>query len=459
MQIMLNKPMRYEFRNILHTAKRTGLLPKKTLQSIDSQHYALTNALFSQYNNNRSTCASQRLIQKLIKSIDYTIDHGLLYYEHTLPALQHVPISKLYEQGRVEIEQRIHTIHTLQEELISHPLPFFNERYLSIFNQQLPAFLIPYEKTQKYYNAYQCLEDFDYPLLDGLALINNNYNLKGIDFVLEYMERLWLEQSFCLHFSTSDIAAFIERYEIQKDVKVDMLGVNVCEILLTQHLFSMLLASSSRLLLTQHECSYIEHMLQNIHIDDTFVTSIFTKALDNFPASIQLYLQTYAESFKELLQVMVPQQSISEWMIVPQEKLTTDVQLTPPCDPKVFQKLLSDIYNTETIDGKMELIIQTPLGLYDYLDLLNDSIFIEEELPVFFAKLDIFQIALLFYVQNQELFRFHQIPTLSEEELLNLDIHELWEPSFYKYINNLSAKQKKALHDAFQAIKTIDLSS
>lgn len=279
------------------------------------------------------------------------------------------------------------------------------------------------------------------------------------DIIYVYMERLWLEQSFCLHFSTSDIAAFIERYEIQKDVKVDMLGVNVCEILLTQHLFSMLLASSSRLLLTQHECTYIEHMLQNIHIDDTFVTSIFTKALDNFPASIQLYLQTYAESFKELLQVMVPQQSISEWMIVPQEKLTTDVQLTPPCDPKVFQKLLSDIYNTETIDGKMELIIQTPLGLYDYLDLLNDSIFIEEELPVFFAKLDIFQIALLFYVQNQELFRFHQIPTLSEEELLNLDIHELWEPSFYKYINNLSAKQKKALHDAFQAIKTIDLSS
>lgn len=457
MQVMLNKPMRYEFRKVLNKAKNKGFLHEKTLQAIDREHYELTQNLLTQYNKGRSTCASQRIVKRIMKSIDYTIDHGLLYYANTIDTLQKVSITTLYDQGRLEIGERIRAVHHLQEELHTNQLPFFNERYMSILHQQLPSFLIPYEETNQYYSAYQCLEDFDYPLLDGLALINDNYHLKGIDFVLEYLQRLWIEQSFCLQFSSSDIAMFIEQYEIQKDVKVDMLGVNLCEILLTQHLFSNVMVSP-HMLLTQNERTFIENILYSKCIDDTFIDFLFNKSLCNFPIHVQTYLYKYKVPFKELLNTMIPQRSITEWIIIPQEKIVTDFKLAPPCDPEVFQKLLDEMYYVTDFNAKKDLILQAPLGLYDYLDILNDNVLLEDELPLFFNELDKFQLALLFYVQNQELFRFHQMPVLSENELSKLDMHEIWEPIFYEYLSKQSYEIKNELQEAFRIIKTIDLS-
>lgn len=446
-EITLSNPTSRCFRSFLNNKQ----LHTPALTRIHMEHQAQTRELVYQYNHQRSTCISTAMCQRICKSIDYILDHALAQKSNPLESLQTESIASLYVQGCAAIERSIQRIHEVQANLLQHPLPFLNERYLSILQEQLPRFLNVYETRDKHFRAYACREDFDYPLLDGLPLYHRNYGLKGVDFVYEYLSRMQLEQHFLAAFPKAGIEEFIFCYEQQHDVSVELLGCNLCEMILTQLLLLLLLPTHDTLVATKAQAVAIEQVLQQTSLDDTFLDTWFQKLQSLFPHELSTYIAKGKDSLSTVMRLA--KDNVTAILITFHEDSSTYLDVTPACDPEIFQTMMEKLSYCETFQAKQALLAQTPLGFHDYLDLFHDYPFSEEEYQALFDSFDVLQLAMLLYTTQGEYFHFHIQITLDESFLQSLEFHDDWEISFINYLTSMESEKKTELEKTLLTLR------
>lgn len=415
------------------------------------QYHELTKQIVFQKRKNRSTCIATSHCKRIMKSIDYTIDHALFY--DPIHILQTNSLATLYEQGMNVLKNKIKGIKQLHKYLIKHELPFHNERYQNVLHEQIPHFLKYYEEHDLYYASYCTHDDFDYPLLDGLPLMLQNYHLRGVDFVWEYCRRLTIEQQFIDYYSSLEIQEFIRCYELQKGIKIELLGSNLCEILFIQQAFCSFLVHKNDLIFHDEELTFLtSHQIQS----KDALEHVYRTIQQQYSKEIAAYLLKYQHMLYLLFEQIQQLNNLSDLCIQYQEPAAFQLQMNASCDPAIYHQLMKQLTVLQTTDDILDCLQKTPLSVHDYCDLLNTYILDDNILRKLFQQFDTGMIAILLYVSFQDDLGFDIPIQLNHAFIKTLDVVEDWQTIF---LNQLLTRPEQELDMIKHMLKQLRKSS
>lgn len=449
-QIVQYTPQQTTFRLYM---KQLYKVDKTTYYKKTAEYKELLQKLVYQKQYNRSTCISKKICTRIMKSIDYTIEHAPIFQSTSYMAVFQHSLISIYNAGMQFMKQEVSQAQQLYTVLCSHPIEFQNERYQSILHEQIPHFFSQYELDIDY-AAHLVYDDFDYPLLDGLPLYHNNYLKRGIDFVLTYLQRLWLEQQYILCFSKEMIHDFIVAYEYQKGIEVTLIGCNLCEMLFLQQILSSSIPNKHDIVLTHLEMDYI---WQNIQRSSTFLYEQINNVITQLPLLLQTYFHTYVEVFYQHIQAIHSFEHLANMGIYLQPAQVATIQLTPSCDPSLYHDFLENIHNTQDPSRIVQYINETPLGPYDYLDMLSSNLLDETTYQLLFTSMEDNFIAMLYYFAYQDDLRFQIQNPLDPHFLSTLTQEDEWQIYFILELMNRSDRAKQQIQTFLSQLKLANM--
>ena len=378
-----------------------------------------------QYNRNRSTSIAVYNVKQFIKSINYVIDH----YE---PNDQMINVEMRYEKGLENLENQLTKLQTAFIKMKNDLISFNNFKYLDVMTNQFVGFFATYDLI---YRAHICPYDLDYPLIDGMPLEHHMYHLNGLDLVEEYFKRLSIEHQFIRLFSKKVIDDFLETYQQQKKCPIASLGLNLCEIVVIQYMFYLLVNDGYGLSISQPDYQKIITKIDTYQtIDDLIKQCLFLLNRQLKDEKMYLYLLKVLPFFKAQLNIAINNKSFKQLIIIDQdlkaERLVFKAsQLLSDNDFNDLKKQLDD---TSLIESRITLIKDRNLSINDLIDLLNILFWTDDEYVIFFKSLDIMTIAILIdtLFKNELYFaKLQDILTLTD------DFDYAWEGILIKTIN------------------------
>lgn len=216
-------------------------------------------------NHKQSTSLSMADHKRILNTISYVVLQGLEEMEER--SLQELEIDACFERGLLVLQNKEQQTRNLLNQLRRNRLPFCNERYNSVMDEQIPHYLEQLSTYEGILYYSHTTEDLDYPLVDGIPLFHDMYHLDGMDLVLYYMERFALEHTFCEYFR-EELPEFLRRYEQQKGVTVEYLGLNLCELLWYQCFASLMLFQQPSLLLAEQDVKRLRALLRHCSLQE-----------------------------------------------------------------------------------------------------------------------------------------------------------------------------------------------
>lgn len=407
------------------------------------------------YNHGVSTSISKKGFRRILKTINYIFIHGFRSTTNKYQSLDTHGIQYFFDQGLSIVEQDIFSIKTLWEKTKHMKLPFHNDRYESIINEQIPNYL---KTVQGYYAIYYyCFveEDLDYPLIDGLPLYHNMYGLQGSDLVLCYTKRFFIENYFCAYFQTS-LPDLIHQYEVLKGIDVQYIGMNIFEVLLNQLLANQVLQRDINIFLQKDEIAIIKQKLEHISIHD-IVESMLFSLTQIFSKEIIDYIRTYQKVFiHNLKQFLEHNFELFVYETMLEDKKV--ILLNIAGNNYTFLTMLSDIQKLTNIQDKINYIRQTVVSVYDLIDLLESDIFYYDEYEQYFKQLSAEEIAIILHVMHKDLTVFHQQIHLDHTFFNSIDTTITWMYYFKKHLKSFDdINEVLEIEDALNTIRIKDI--
>lgn len=412
-------------------------------RSVDTTLQEVLLQRLPSYQRKRSTSMPVKQFKHLQKGMFYTLDHALpdtrqetFFFETS--------IAEQLRIGEANINARIDHITSLWLSCRSHALPFHNERYLSIINEQIPKFLHAYDAT---YLPHQCLQDLDYPLWDGLAMDHDMYGKKGCDVVLEYLTRYSLEQRYALLFQTQ-LPEVFQAYETIHDVSIAYVGLNLTNLLLPIHLCSLCLPQTTLIIakdafayVKQHFTRYTQKDWESLihRMKSQLSKELFQYLEPAIKQAIDTIKQAIEEGWFSILLLQEDGDTRQEFLI--QNNATT----------MDFEQLLDEISEEPSLKNKIDIIRNAQLSIHDIIDLFEHDIFFADEFDAYYSQCIHLEIAVLLYLCKSEEFVFHQHPT--KESVKNWVGEMSWQSSLYHYVSSQNDAYWDALTTIFTTIK------
>lgn len=183
---------------LLQHAQEAGEITKKRREYLLKQCEQLAQELVLLLNHKQSTSLSMADHKRILNTISYVVLQGLEEMEER--SLQELEIDACFERGLLVLQNKEQQTRNLLNQLRRNRLPFCNERYNSVMDEQIPHYLEQLSTYEGILYYSHTTEDLDYPLVDGIPLFHDMYHLDGMDLVLYYMERFALEHTFCEYF-------------------------------------------------------------------------------------------------------------------------------------------------------------------------------------------------------------------------------------------------------------------
>lgn len=296
--------------------------------------------------------------QRVCKALDYLLAHTVYQKERTLKW-------NLY-QGLLQIQKDMEKIADDMKKCSEMGFLFRFSELRDLFEQDLPLIRSHWHQENAWLEYGTTPVDITVPLIDGLPVFHDMYGAVGTDFVRYYLERFYIEMSYCRLFA-HEIEVFCEHYHSVRKVRLERLNLNLCE-LFFQHAFARyLLSKCTSILLKFEDVVRLKHILPTIDLPKAFRSYIDRLDVDvaaYFSLFQEVLLNHYAERVDAL--VFQKEEQVQEvWHIQEygqgntQDALERSLCLAPEQIPQQIRQL--------------------ELGVYDVFDLLDQLCFDEEE--------------------------------------------------------------------------------
>ncbi len=369
------------FISLLQEASKCGFLDDHDVESIQSQSIEFLATRCERYNGGDSSSIRVEAAERIMQSNLYTV--GL--YLKSLPnadsaaeELKTSSIREIYQKGRKLLDLRIHTakhIYKLvQKNRISSPSYTYNA---TIDNAGLGVFFKAYDLD---YGAHEIPASIDYQLCNPVK------DLAGVEYIQQYLVKLFLENEFCGYFSAEDINFLLCGYsEGYKD-----LLINIFSQVLTAALGCML---ENRCLvglnIPRDEIKYLHDRLSK-DVDDNLLAATLqngaekmTKELGVKNPSLRKYIReslpgvtaTIAGALQTntLDKVFVPSVNTD---LKPKIRFSSGAKMPD----EAYRKLVDELLVCRYAGDKLALIKEKVRSFGDIEDLLFDVYFNEEEI-------------------------------------------------------------------------------
>lgn len=340
-----------------------------------------------QFNHQNSTSISLENYERIRNALDYLFFHSTMTTDINGTLHEHL------DRGKEKIEQDLCHIETLIQQLLHLPFPFLNDAYHDVLHASA-SFLKNWKQADGWLSYPEMTEDLLYPLIDGLPLYHDLYQLKGTDLVMYYLERLHTESMFCNTFA-SDLPRFYEHFSETRELPIKELLINLSDLLIHQCIIAQILHGTNQILLTSVDQQRFQHLIETQQLDQNQIHSAFIAVFKQMPGQVQTYFYSYAD--------WILHADLSHSMICHQEQaLLPIIRIKKYGRIQSLSAVLDHLYTLPSIHKQTAFIQKLDMGIYDWIDLLDQWLLTEEELQFLFHSMDEISIQILWEALKKE---------------------------------------------------------
>ncbi len=191
--------------SLLREAQNAGLIVPEAAARIQKEGMDIVAGLAMDFTDGLSSSIRIEQAQEFVLSVFYTA--GLALKACTSPdeavfRLASEPLRTLYEEGDKIIKKKLASAHMLHRQVSKNIFAVKNEFYASTITAGLSGFFKLYNPK---FGAHETHITADYPVFLPVS------DLTGIEFIEKYLERIDIENRFCLCFDSTAAGEMLRR--------------------------------------------------------------------------------------------------------------------------------------------------------------------------------------------------------------------------------------------------------
>lgn len=275
------------FKTLIEEAYSNQILTDDDILNLQMQVLQLLDEIVYKYNGNDSSSIRKEILEDIQNSNIYTIGIYLKTFKNPDEAVKEIKergIKTIYQEGRKKIDNMLNVIKIMYIKVKQNKLNIKNDTYNDTIIGGIQGFLKIYNPD---YKAQDMKITADYPLYNNLI-----GKLDGIEFIKEYLNSIYLENTFCKKFSEEKVEYLLYGYSHD----YPQLIINIFEIVLLETIACKLIKRNIQgLTISIAELNKIYKVLENK--EKIEVKNIITKTYQD----VLLELKLDNESFKEYI--------------------------------------------------------------------------------------------------------------------------------------------------------------
>lgn len=430
------------FQSVLQESYRLNLLSVAEYENIQVQSIQLLAKQVQRYTGGESSSLRVETAQNIMQSIYYIIGIYLKSFpdaEKCLAVLKQKPLRELHQHGKMIIAEQLKIAKQLLIKIQCDGFITDNQAYNDTIQDGIPPFFSDYDAQ---FAAHDTPASIDYPLC------NDKINLVGIEYVLNYLETLCLENKFLNLFSIHAIYRLLQGFNNHyKD-----LLINIFELVLTNALACVWVNKNSvQLNIEPVEREYLKEKL--LKLSSVELTNHLHKALvqlcEELDISDHLLQKHMTEIIPDLsarLKNSLENNSLESIFISFKEHQLQPVlfQEGTKMDDKLFRSIVEEIKDCRYVSDKIT-IIQTEIhSISDLSDILGGYCIFNDEFRAIFESLGDMELALL----------LKMLPT---DNTIDPDIHfteneKDWHDRLNTFLDQLDLNRQKRIRKLVETI-------
>lgn len=272
-----NLDERNYFKSLIENAYNNQILTDDDMINLQTQLLQLLDERIYRYNGHDSSSIRKEIVEDISNSNIYTISIYLKTFRNPDEAIQSIKKQGLmiaYQEGRKKIDKMLNIIRVMYIKVKRNKLDIGNDTYDETIIGGIQGFLKIYDPDFK---AQDMKITADYPLYNNLI-----GKIDGVEFIKEYLNSIYLENTFCKKFSEEKIEHLLYGYSHDYQELI----INIFEIVLLEAI----------------ACKLVKRNIQDLTISTSELNEIYLMFEDKDKVEIENIInEIYKEICNELL--------------------------------------------------------------------------------------------------------------------------------------------------------------
>lgn len=449
------------FQEIIKEGARLSLLSQAKLETLSDQILDLLTSVLKRYTSGFSSSVPLETGQRIQQSIFFTIGYYLKRLPHSdeiFSDLETCLLNELFQKGKKQIEEDFLIAKELLADIQKNHSYAEILAYRDTINEGIPLFFASYDAD---YGAHESPGSIDYPLS------NDPMVLTGLEYMIDYLRKIQLENLFCSYYPSEEVTALIRGSDPMYQEQL----FNVFDLVLANSLASLLVGRSAlNLSISDFDRKFLQYELDSFSKEqvellvDRGVFQLFTE-LSISRKNMDQYIRASVQKLKGRLWQAVQTDRLA--LLFPSLKHENDPQTIlfrdkDHLDDSRFRILYEEIRSCRYLHDKLLLLKNASLGLRDLEDLLDSECFFREEYESVFAILNEIQLALLLKIIRLKTdINWHG--SFEDDNKVLKDTYAMqmlrqWHLPFLSYLDGLESEERnqiEAFSERLEIYKTI----
>ena len=421
----------FYFSSLIEEAQKNGLISNNDIEKLQYECFVLLGEKIDRFTNGESSSVPVETAECISKSLLYTLGIALKSYpspDDAVNALLNTEIGQLYFKGRRLIDTKIQAAKRLYVSMLKSMITTDNDTYKSTLQGGIKGFFKLYRPD---YSAQEVHITADYPPFYPIT------DLTGIEFIHKYIKVLHYENMFCNLFPSDTIENLLHGYA--SDYKEQV--VNIFGLVLTNALGCVLLGKDPLgLNIYREEADYLEERMSCLTKDQLAkkIQGAFSNLCENLEIEsepLRDYIEKALPEVTSVISIACEKRRLHSVFIsfaYSEDGNSLTFYFGQKMSNVKYKAILDEINECRYTSDKVAIIESSVKSLADFVDILVDASFSDEEAYEVFALLGVYELAAL--AKKYEAFTDTTLD-LSEDELK-------LRSRLYNYIQLLSSDKK-----------------
>lgn len=375
------------FQSLLQGAAKEGIIGSNQVKKIQMGLLGLLSRQIEKYTFGESSSVTAESAESLLKSICFSISVALKCQENVVIAselLEHESVEELFEKGNELIRYYFEDAKRIWIKIKTEGPKISNLAYNDTVFIGLKEFFDWYDYR---FSAHGIKGSLDYPLS------YDEMDLKGIEYIHEYVTHLDMENVVCSPYDAHSIESLMKGHS--KNFREDL--INIFELVLTNLLGrSMLGYTLDRLDISEEDRTWL--LVQLNKVDETVFVQKMERAFYEVLAFVNVESQATIDYFKITLKNIISRVKhninlgkLDKVFITlyeeEDENLISGYVDSNKMEDEALRVLIDEMKDCRFLDDKIAMVSQSIKSLDDLSEVLNECFF-EGEFENVFKLLD-----------------------------------------------------------------------
>jgi len=447
--------------SLLDEALLAGLISESALQDIQIQIMELLKDLIIKYTSSESSSIPTETAQNLLLSIFFCMDTFCISSPtpaDCLDELMNRSMKEVCQEGLALVKSKVSEAKRLFGEVKSTRIKTSLVAYNSTINEAIPGFFKNYDTA---FNAHDTPASIDYPLADDVL------DSTGVSYMLQYIERMKIENQFCQRFAEEAIDQLMENYGRVYHIHYPDFLINIFEVVLTNAIFSVMLGEkAANLTIRQSQIVLLRERLKGLESSEA--ASLLRSAVERTVGELGITdpkIRAYALHCGENLLprlINAVQQDTLQRLAIPVMGAEPEPEvlfvLGENMDNEAFRRLVEDLLECRNPAEKAQMFLSRVRSLIDFIDIFEADCLFDDDYPALFDLLSDIELSILARIIFADKLRDQPEQFLLSQAISDIPSSEReWVNQLIGFLQQLSKGRQQAIEILLKTKTGIDI--